>query len=263
MVQVRFGNDEIVNGFVPTMTAKQPLSLEWNSLPDTLTTVIMYDLEGNVHLLITNIKGNDIDSGTPLVEYNAPLPSVPRLYNIDIYQQPSIIDNNEISNLQEFIRTNGLKLVDRASFQIGSKVPTIGSKVPTIGTRKSRKFETAEEKANYFIPGTTLTEQQQKWCRCVLKVADKQKGACNTEQAWFQTRENKTCYNPFAVCSASVGTSTRECGDNLNFEALSDDYLLAYAQLHQNTKHIIRIPEPYDRSQMLRNIAEWKFHESK
>lgn len=113
---------------------------------------------------------------------------------------------------------------------------------------------------SYFKSDSNLTEQQKKWCRCVLKVADKQPGACNTEKAWFETRDGKTCYNPYAICSKSVGTSVRTCGENYDFESLSDNHLIAYAELHQNSKDgiNIEIPVPYDRTMMLMNIKKWK-----
>ena len=91
-------------------------------------------------------------------------------------------------------------------------------------------------------------------------MAAKQPGACNTEKAWFETREGKVCVNPYAICSKSVGTSVRTCGENYDFESLPDNYLIAYAELHQNSKDSINIiiPNPYYREEMLNNIKRWK-----
>lgn len=118
---------------------------------------------------------------------------------------------------------------------------------------------TAKSAQNRFKKDSVLSEKEEKFCSCVLKVAAKQKGACNTERAWFETRDNKTCYNPYAICAKSVGTTSRKCGENYNFESLSDDELISYAQLHQKDKdNKLVIPKPYDRDQMLTNIYTWK-----
>jgi hypothetical protein len=47
-------------------------------------------------------------------------------------------------------------------------------------------------------------EVQEKLERCVLKVKERLPKWCLEEQAWGQTREGETCYNPWAVCRASV-----------------------------------------------------------
>ncbi len=104
-----------------------------------------------------------------------------------------------------------------------------------------------------FIPNTILNEREQAYCSCVLKVAAKQPGSCNLEKAWFEQRSGETCYNPYAVCAASVKTSTRECGNNYNYENLADEHLVAFANLHQ-----IKESKPYNRQVMLNRIYAWK-----
>lgn len=111
------------------------------------------------------------------------------------------------------------------------------------------------EKRNFFKSNTTLDESKQKFCRCVLHVADKEKGACLTEKAWYEQRDGHTCYNPYAVCAKSTGTSSRECSDNYDFDGFSDDDLIAYAQLHNKD---IAVPNPYNRFEILENIHKWK-----
>ncbi len=291
MVQVKFGNTSADIGFITTTTAQESLNVEWIADPNQFYTVIMYDLDSPLpapnnsespylHLLVTNIKGMDIGNGDSLIAYippNPPQNSLPHTYNTDIYLQIGPIKPVQHSvrknfDLMGFTDRNKLQLIDRTSFKVGAIVATAGSSslpaLPNIvvpiqspnisvdlsaGTRKA-------ETTNYFLPGTTLTDQQQKWCRCVLKVADKQRGACNIERAWFETRGTIVCYNPYAICSKSVGTSTRECGKNYDFESLSDNHLIAYAELHQKDKdgNNIIIPIPYDRTAMLENIKRWK-----
>lgn len=296
MAQVNFGNTSVNTGFITTYMAQQPLSVKWIADPNLLYTVIMYDIDAPypapnnyispyLHLLITNIKGMDIGNGDQLIQYQSPHPpsdSLPHTYNVDIYLQKGNIVPVEHRvrvnfNLMGFVNDHELQLVDRTSFKVGSVVATAGSLLPipssiavpptpiqsSVSISHTPSLVPSPRKAettNYFKPDTNLTEKQQKWCRCVLKVADKQRGGCNIERAWFETRDGKTCYNPYAVCSASVGTSTRECGKNYDFDSFSDNHLLAYAELHQKDKDgiIIEIPDPYNREVMLRNIKRWK-----
>ena len=135
------------------------------------------------------------------------------------------------------------------------KIPTAGSVAAAQSIAPTNHTETK----NFFLPGSDLPENKQKFCRCVLKVGDKQRGACNTEQAWFETRSGKSCYNPYSVCAKTTKTTSRECGSNYDFDNFSDNHLITYAQLHQKSKDgIISIPEPYNRTQMLENIRQWK-----
>ena len=113
---------------------------------------------------------------------------------------------------------------------------------------------------NYFKSDSDLPEDKKKWCRCVLKVAGKQQGPCNIEKAWFETRDGQRCYNPYRVCASSVGTTSRDCSQHYDFNSFSDEDLITYAQLHQNSKDGIDIiiPVPYNRNTMLGNIKTWK-----
>jgi hypothetical protein len=95
-------------------------------------------------------------------------------------------------------------------------------------------------KSDYFKPGTTLTEPEQRYCRCVIHV-----------------EKSDSAKNPIAICRASTHAYSRNCGENYNFSAFPDTELKAYAQVHK-----ISIPEPYNRDQLLRNIAIWKQTES-
>lgn len=135
------------------------------------------------------------------------------------------------------------------------------SELILVPTPKSAQNGDSVIKAEeFFKSDSTLTEKQKKWCRCVLKVADKQPGDCNKDQAWFETRDGRECVNPYAICSKSVGTSVKTCGENYDFESLPDNYLIAYAELHQKSKDgiNIEIPNPYVRGKMLENIKRWK-----
>ena len=105
----------------------------------------------------------------------------------------------------------------------------------------------------FFLEDSDLDEDKKKWCRCVLKVATKETGECLKTKAWFKKIEGKSCYNPYSVCSKTVGTSTKECSQHYDFNKFSDQRLIAYVQLHH-----IDVPDPYNRTKTLNNIYEWK-----
>lgn len=107
--------------------------------------------------------------------------------------------------------------------------------------------------SQYFLPGANLSEQEMKYCMCVLQVAAKQPGSCNLEKAWYETRDDRVCYNPYAVCARSVGTTSRDCGKYYNFDTLPDNLIQAYMNLNQ-----ITIPEPFDRNSAITYLKEWK-----
>jgi phosphatidylethanolamine-binding protein (PEBP) family uncharacterized protein len=270
MVQVRFESISTKNGFLPTESAQYPITIEWNGDSNQLYTVIFYDIDAPypapnntsspfLHSLIINIKGSDMSTGNQLIDYMSPHPpldSLPHTYLVDVYLQrenirPSQHSVREKFKLNEFIKDHNLTLLDRTSFKVGKKIPT---RVSAMSIPISRQPETT----NYFKADSNLDETQKSWCRCVLHVSAKQRGACNVEQAWFEKRNDQSCYNPYAVCSKRLGTSVRTCGENYDFPSISDDELIAYAQLHQKKEPKISIPDPYSREKMLDNIRKWK-----
>lgn len=91
---------------------------------------------------------------------------------------------------------------------------------------------------------SNLPPNQKKWCRCILHVAAKQPDTCFTGN-----RTGKGCYNVYAVCSKSVGTSSRKCGEHFQFENIPDKELIAYAKLKK-----IDIPKPYSRTVMIKRL---------
>ena len=285
MIQVKFGDISANKEFITTSTAQQPLSIEWTAGTDMLTTVIVYDMDSpqtapnNVnspflHLLVTNIKGIDINNGDSLIEYMTPYPphdSLPHTYYVDIYTQSTTIRPvahkiRKKFNIDKFVSDHNLQLLDRESFKVGSIVPTAttlaqSSSVPTSITPVIYKpNERKSTTDNFFLSGSDLPEDKRKFCRCTLKVADKQRGGCNIDRSWFKTIKGKKCYNPYSICAKSVGTTSRECGKNYDFESFSDNHLITYGQLHQKDKEgiIIHIPDPYNRQTMLDNIKRWK-----
>lgn len=108
-------------------------------------------------------------------------------------------------------------------------------------------------KYDFFKEDSDLTEQQKKYCSCVLDVAGKQTPECLHQRAWRKVVAGEKCYMPWAVCAKSVGTTSRKCAANFNFFNMTDDQLKAYANLNR-----IDIPRPYNRNSMLENINHYK-----
>jgi hypothetical protein len=98
-------------------------------------------------------------------------------------------------------------------------------------------------------PPQKLPPGQEKYCDCVLSVAAKQPTDCLTDKAWYEKRDGKTCYNPYAVCAKSTKNSTHECGTYYDYDKLSDEKLLTLAYLDN-----IRVPVPMERNKLIQNI---------
>lgn len=102
-----------------------------------------------------------------------------------------------------------------------------------------------EDKSKWFLPEAQeeFTPEQLAWERCTMRVEEK------------RGRYPKI-RNPYAICSASVGTSCRGCGEYLIFENLPDDMIKAYASLHK-----INLSAPYNRTQTIRMLKQLKGQE--
>ena len=114
---------------------------------------------------------------------------------------------------------------------------------------------TSPRKCDYFIDNDSLSDEEQKWCRCVLHVAANQTDEClkNVSANAYKKFGGKTCYNVYSVCSGSVGTSSRSCGVNYEFKNIPDKELVAYSKI----KNLV-IPNPYSRDKMIKIIMKWK-----
>lgn len=104
---------------------------------------------------------------------------------------------------------------------------------------------------DWYLPNN-LTEQQLKYCDCVLEVAGKQTETCIKEQAYGEKVEGHVCANPYPVCAKSVGTSSH-CTQYYDFDKIPDIQLRGYARLKN-----IPIPDTYDRTVLIANIKNWE-----
>ena len=99
-----------------------------------------------------------------------------------------------------------------------------------------------------------LTDDEIRLCRAILHIAAKQPKECLVERAWYQERNGKKCYNPYAVAHHSVkGVGNVKCGQHYKFEELPDDELRAYAYLER-----LPINDYMTRDELLHAIHESK-----
>ena len=111
-------------------------------------------------------------------------------------------------------------------------------------SRRSRS-RTKSRKRSYFKRGHTLTEPHEKYCRCVLHVADKQTSECLREKKWNQRVNGKQCYNPYSTCTASTKrTGSPECTKNLNLYNIPKNELKALLDIKKMS--LTQLRKKYD-----------------
>ena len=95
------------------------------------------------------------------------------------------------------------------------------------------------DKSKWFKPGSDLTEGEEKYCKCLLEVQDKNNGK----------------YNTYSVCAASTKHSTgrKGCGNYYDFAYIPDKYLRSYLDLRK-----IKYPVNASRDQLIDIIYESK-----
>lgn len=259
--------------------------LHWPLSPGKLNTLIIYDLDAPypanpsqaayLHGLIVNIPNGDIQHGDVLMSFTPPNPpkdSPAHRYVFAVYAQEgrlalSPISQRENFDVNGFVMRNRLQLAgqmifdgywNNGSLMVRLAAPGFVADPPPSRTQFQPQGQVHYDREGAFLPSHNLSESEEKYCHCVLEVAAKQPAECNLERAWFQHRDEKVCYNPYAVCASRTHTSSRHCGENYNFAALPDEQIRAYANLSK-----VAVPEPYDRTQMLTNIMRWKESEGK
>jgi hypothetical protein len=115
-------------------------------------------------------------------------------------------------------------------FEFGPSDPEItmsGDVIPVPG----------EERYDFILPNAPLTEEERKYCRCLLRV-----------------EERGGARSPYAVCTARVGSQVRACSEYYDWPAMGFDILLAYMKLHNIGTAGVR-----DRAGALQAIGRWKF----
>lgn len=123
--------------------------------------------------------------------------------------------------------------------------------VPIQGELGKKRKPEMNSKDNYFVSTSDLPENKKKWCRCILHVAAKQTDQCleDVVKNSGKSFNGNKCYNVYAVCAKNIGTTSRKCSQNYNFNNIPDNELIAYAKIHK-----ISVPKPYDRIKMIESI---------
>lgn len=130
--------------------------------------------------------------------------------------------------------------IPRASYPLQPIIPKPSSpRAHPVSPRTSHRHELLRS-------DTSLNERQQAFCSCVAKVAAKQPEACLLEKAWFDKRDGYRCANPFPVCASSVGTTTRGCIKEYDYDSMPDVTLRGLAYLHG-----IPVSQPFNRSALI------------
>jgi hypothetical protein len=215
MAQVTFGNTPITNGqMVGKDIVKEPVTLVWNSSPELKYAILMYDVSTTVpyiHYLAVNIPGMEQIRGKTVIPYPPPHPpkGTTHQYYVDLFVQSKPITIHEANRVKfdipAFVQREQLRPLARSMFLVDPP-----------------------------------SEQQAKFCRCVIDVQKK-----------------GSAYNPYAVCAKSVGTTYRHCSDEVyDFKTMPVQDLQAYAALH-------KLPMSENREQLLQSIVQMKAAEGK
>lgn len=234
------------------------LQVYWDSVSGLYYTLIIYDLDAikapYIHLLINNILGNDIANGDKVFSFekpNPPLNSGPHKYVIALFGQNNRVPNGNRLNrasfpLNQYILQNNLSLIANETLIVdpSDKAFHLYNDDPPFTFNPNHPIIRGD---------SNLTDGEQKYCSCVIDVAAKEPSRCNLERAYFEKRDGRTCANPWAVCSKSVGHSNRNCSSNYNYDQMTDIQLEAFSNLHN-----IDVPSPYNRQYLL-NAIKTKF----
>lgn len=200
------------------------------------------------YLYYLAINRSSIHECDVLLPYEAPTQLGTR-YVIDVYAQLKPMSRFAVCRdafcCEDFVKDQQLSLVK-------SHIAIISNAVhqELLSYAGGRLFKThhsldpsehsKEDHTTMLRPDTDLTERQQKYCSCQLKVEARNPTA-------------KVRVNPFAVCAKSTGGMNKQCGANYDFENMSTPYLLAYARLRN-----ITLGNTKDRDVILNTIHRWK-----
>jgi len=229
----------------------------WNSSQQELTTLAFYDIDAPypeysnsspyMHLLIINIPDNRIEQGQVVYSYMPPQPPVDskeHRYIFTLFNQHMRIPNLYQTQRSKFPLRDFIDNYD---------LSPIGSKTLIVNPQTLQFYISGTEVTNPRRPllrtKSLLKERQQKYCDCVAKVSAKNPDWCNKEQAWEERRNGHTCYSPYKVCAKTVGTTTRECSYNYDYDMMSDQQLISFANLHK-----INVDQTDNRDTLLQTI---------
>ena len=297
-MDIFFGDNQIIsNGdIIRSVTERDvlmPLRINLPSLNlNKYHLLVIYDVDAPypndnnmspfIHYMVSNIPGVNLNRGEFVYSYVEPSPpktSNQHEYVIEVYEQEGPVDIEPTDSiytlprnnfpLKEFVNEGNLKLVARSSFKFGHS-----HMVKQIIMKSNNNHNGKLSRAKWFNPDSSLSEGEQKFCRCTIKAASKQPETCIIKNAWYEERDGHTCANPYAVCAHSTGHSSKECGENFNFDTFPTDYLRTYILMMKDSiegKGVVvpsytnqygaAIPITMDRESMLDIIKQYKMKE--
>lgn len=222
------------------------IEIGWNKT-DGYQTLIIYDSTVKyLHLIISQIPGNDIAKGVIQVPYEPPHPptnSGDHQYLFLLYTQSRPVSSGNFNrpnfDLNKFVSNNQLSLIDQDVLIVDSN---------------TKMFYRAPISINALHPliryDTNLNEQEQKYCSCLIDSYSHYIKRLDLESDFLQGKDTKSQIhmNPFAVCTAAVGTNNQMCPDNYNFDNFDEDKIIAYLSIFKNKNN------PQLRASLLRRI---------
>lgn len=88
-------------------------------------------------------------------------------------------------------------------------------------SKRQKKSNSSRKSKSYFKKGNKLSEEHRKYCRCIYHVSAQQSKECLKNKRWGENINGKQCYNPYAVCSASVHRKGQvDCFNNTRLSRL-------------------------------------------
>lgn len=211
------------------------LQVSWPADSNKHYSLLIYDETGEIYCLIVNIRGNNILSGDIIQGYIpiAPSDNKSHSYIIALFLQNGKLSINRNNyTVEDIVNNENFTLIEHILLVANNNSYYIESNMNTITN-----------------PDIHLADHNDKYCKCILDVATKQPALCNKDKAWYQEIEGKKCYNPYAICAKSTKTSTRGCFKQYNYNALSNEQLIAVASLKG-----MNINLPFNREGLIRDL---------
>ena len=113
--------------------------------------------------------------------------------------------------------------------------------------RRSKEFEYE----HYFKAGNKLTDAEKKYCALVAHLYGKNE------------RGESRISNVYAVAAKAIGTTSKDCGNNYNFEKIPVEETLGLARHWGVTIPKSDRDSAQFKKELIENIHEWKKHEGK
>lgn len=221
---IQLGNIEVRNGeYLSRQEAQGDLHVDWNADDNALYALIISNPKsGEIIGEYLNIRGNQIQPNNTVIPYNITpyldLDSDSEI-QIDLYGQDDYVEPFDVLLDQ---------LIPLASFTFWIDPPAQGRYQADAG----------------------ISNQQKKYCDCIIEDAAKQPESCLIEQAWYQKRDGYTCSNPYAICGR-LPHDNNECFLHYDYDQLSKAELRALAILQK-----MSLPQNISRSELIQRFED-------